>query len=227
MRFTDKSMEQHQLLIQWSEGQFTPLALSAATTSREKSRRSRGKESKMTSQNTIEENKRIVRAFIETAFNQHQADRAADYLTPDMQWHGGTLGTVEDRLGPPGPAQRRAGHHRGTGYRGRARGRRGNAQGRPPRDSRVGQTRPVGCGRRVPRGGRKDRRGVGGRRPACFRLRGWGLHSSLALLTAPNITAICTRSVMKRPTMRCQRLMRLLIIRQRVVLLLPVSPVGH
>ncbi len=97
MRFTDKSMEQHQLLIQWSEGQFTPLALSAATTSREKSRRSRGKESKMTSQNTIEENKRIVRAFIETAFNQHQADRAADYLTPDMQWHGGTLGTVESR----------------------------------------------------------------------------------------------------------------------------------
>src|SRR5260221_11405561 len=51
----------------------------------------------MTTQNAIEENKRIVRAFIETAFNQHQADRAADYLTPDMKWHGGTLGTVEGR----------------------------------------------------------------------------------------------------------------------------------
>src|SRR5258706_14166951 len=51
----------------------------------------------MTTQNTIEENKRIVRTFIETAFNQHQADRAADYLTPDMKWHGGTLGTVESR----------------------------------------------------------------------------------------------------------------------------------
>ncbi len=51
----------------------------------------------MTTQNTIEENKQIVRAFIETAFNQHQADRAADYLTPDMKWHGGTLGTVEGR----------------------------------------------------------------------------------------------------------------------------------
>ena len=49
----------------------------------------------MTTQNSIEENKRIVRAFIETAFNQHQADRAADYLTPDMKWHGGTLGTVD------------------------------------------------------------------------------------------------------------------------------------
>src|SRR5258708_19538877 len=51
----------------------------------------------MTTQNTIEENKRIVRAFIETAFNQHQVDQAADYLTPDMKWHGGTLGTVEGR----------------------------------------------------------------------------------------------------------------------------------
>src|SRR6476620_8969091 len=55
------------------------------------------KEKPMTTQNTIEENKRIVRALIETALNQHQADRAADYLTPDMKWHGGTLGTVEGR----------------------------------------------------------------------------------------------------------------------------------
>ena len=51
----------------------------------------------MTTQNTIEENKQIVRAFIEKAFNQHQPDQAADYLTPDMKWHGGTLGTVEGR----------------------------------------------------------------------------------------------------------------------------------
>src|SRR5205809_7869170 len=51
----------------------------------------------MTTQNTIEENKQIVRAFIETAFNQHQTDRVADYLTLDMKWHGGTLGTVEGR----------------------------------------------------------------------------------------------------------------------------------
>ena len=34
-RFTDKSMEQHQLLQQLSEGRFTPLALSAALMSRE------------------------------------------------------------------------------------------------------------------------------------------------------------------------------------------------
>jgi limonene-1,2-epoxide hydrolase len=51
----------------------------------------------MTTQSNLEENKRIVRAFIETAFNQHQADRAADYMTSDIKWHGGTLGTVEGR----------------------------------------------------------------------------------------------------------------------------------
>src|SRR2546429_9970887 len=34
-RFTGKRMEQHQLLIQRSEGRFTPLALSPAPTSRE------------------------------------------------------------------------------------------------------------------------------------------------------------------------------------------------
>ena len=51
----------------------------------------------MTAQNNLEENKQIVRAFIEAAFNQHQADRAADYLTSDVKWHGGTLGTVEGR----------------------------------------------------------------------------------------------------------------------------------
>ena len=50
-----------------------------------------------TSASTLEENKRIVRAFIETAFNQHQADRAAEYMTSDIKWHGGTLGTVEGR----------------------------------------------------------------------------------------------------------------------------------
>src|SRR5258708_36987442 len=55
------------------------------------------KEGEMTTQNNLEENKRIVRAFIETAFNQHQTDRVGDHLTSDMKWHGGTLGTVEGR----------------------------------------------------------------------------------------------------------------------------------
>jgi steroid delta-isomerase-like uncharacterized protein len=56
-----------------------------------------GKDGEMTSPQELEENKRIVRAFIETAFNQHEADKAAASLTPDMKWHGGTLGTVEGR----------------------------------------------------------------------------------------------------------------------------------
>jgi steroid delta-isomerase-like uncharacterized protein len=54
-------------------------------------------EGDVTTQNNLEENKRIVRAFIETAFNKHQADRAADFMTSDIKWHGGTLGTVEGR----------------------------------------------------------------------------------------------------------------------------------
>src|SRR2546426_12669183 len=54
-------------------------------------------EGEMTAQNNLEENKRIVRAFIEAAFNQDQANRAADYLTSDVKWHGGTLGTVDGR----------------------------------------------------------------------------------------------------------------------------------
>lgn len=56
-----------------------------------------GRDGEMTSPQELEENKRIVREFIETAFNQHQADKAAASLTPDMRWHGGTLGTVEGR----------------------------------------------------------------------------------------------------------------------------------
>ena len=51
----------------------------------------------MSAQNNPEENKRIVRAFIEAAFNQHEAGRAAEYMTSDIRWHGGTLGTVEGR----------------------------------------------------------------------------------------------------------------------------------
>src|SRR5258707_14205947 len=55
------------------------------------------KGAEMTSQNNLDENKRIVRAFIEAAFNQHKPDRAADYMTSDIKWHGGTLGTVDGR----------------------------------------------------------------------------------------------------------------------------------
>src|ERR1700758_3903091 len=54
-------------------------------------------EGNMAAQTNLEENKRIVRAFIDAAFNRHQADKAAELMTPDIKWHGGTLGTVEGR----------------------------------------------------------------------------------------------------------------------------------
>ena len=51
----------------------------------------------MANQSNLEENKQIVRAFINAAFNEHRADKAADFMAPDIKWHGGTLGTVEGR----------------------------------------------------------------------------------------------------------------------------------
>jgi steroid delta-isomerase-like uncharacterized protein len=56
-----------------------------------------GKGQQMDKQSNLERNKQIVRAFIEAAFNEHRPDKAADYMTPDIKWHGGTLGTVEGR----------------------------------------------------------------------------------------------------------------------------------
>lgn len=51
----------------------------------------------MTVATSLEDNKRIVREFIDAAFNQHKPDRAAEYMTADVTWHGGTLGTVQGR----------------------------------------------------------------------------------------------------------------------------------
>jgi len=51
----------------------------------------------MAAQSNLDDNKRIVRAFIDAAFNQHEADKAAEYMTTDIKWHGGTLGTVDGR----------------------------------------------------------------------------------------------------------------------------------
>jgi steroid delta-isomerase-like uncharacterized protein len=55
------------------------------------------KDEEMTNPSNLEDNKRIVRAFIDAAFNEHRTDKAADFMTPDIKWHGGTLGTVEGR----------------------------------------------------------------------------------------------------------------------------------
>src|SRR4029079_19453278 len=39
-------------------------------------------------------NERVVEAFLQDVINEHHGDHAASYLNPDMQWSGGTVGTV-------------------------------------------------------------------------------------------------------------------------------------
>ena len=39
-------------------------------------------------------NERVVEAFLQDVINGHNGDHAASYLNPDMQWSGGTVGTV-------------------------------------------------------------------------------------------------------------------------------------
>jgi hypothetical protein len=36
-----------------------------------------------------------VRAYTRTVFNEHQTDRASEFLAPEVKWPGGTLGTVD------------------------------------------------------------------------------------------------------------------------------------
>ena len=39
-------------------------------------------------------NREFVEEFIRRVFNEHNADATPDYFSPDVQWHGGTLGTI-------------------------------------------------------------------------------------------------------------------------------------
>jgi predicted ester cyclase len=39
--------------------------------------------------------KELVEEFIRRVFNEHNAAATPDYFSPDVQWHGGTLGTIE------------------------------------------------------------------------------------------------------------------------------------
>ena len=43
----------------------------------------------------LEANKELVRAYTRTVFNEHQTDRASEFLAPEVKWHGGTPGTVD------------------------------------------------------------------------------------------------------------------------------------
>jgi hypothetical protein len=49
----------------------------------------------MENQATITANKKFVQQFIDRVFNEHNAGATRDYFSPDVKWHGGTLGTIE------------------------------------------------------------------------------------------------------------------------------------
>jgi predicted ester cyclase len=40
-------------------------------------------------------NVELVREYTQRVFNAHNPELASQYVTPDVKWHGGTLGTVE------------------------------------------------------------------------------------------------------------------------------------
>ena len=46
---------------------------------------------------TVAASEREVRAFLRNVIDEHHGDRAGRYLTRDMEWHGGTVGTVKGR----------------------------------------------------------------------------------------------------------------------------------
>jgi predicted SnoaL-like aldol condensation-catalyzing enzyme len=39
-------------------------------------------------------NRELVEDFIRRVFNEHNAEATGDYFSSDVQWHGGTLGTL-------------------------------------------------------------------------------------------------------------------------------------
>ena len=52
------------------------------------------KEEAMPSSDQLEANKKLARDYIEQVFNQHNPAAAADFVTPDVVWHGGSLGDI-------------------------------------------------------------------------------------------------------------------------------------
>src|ERR1700727_3074615 len=46
---------------------------------------------------TVAANECEVEAFLREVIDEHHGDHAGRYLTQDMQWHGGTVGTVKGR----------------------------------------------------------------------------------------------------------------------------------
>jgi predicted ester cyclase len=44
---------------------------------------------------TAQTNLMLAREYLDRVFNAHRPELAAEYLTPNVKWHGGTLGTIE------------------------------------------------------------------------------------------------------------------------------------
>jgi hypothetical protein len=62
------------------------------------------KEEGMSSTEQIEAKKKLAREYMEQVFNQHKPGKAADFTTPDVVWHGGSLGDVAGVEGVAGRA---------------------------------------------------------------------------------------------------------------------------
>jgi steroid delta-isomerase-like uncharacterized protein len=43
---------------------------------------------------SVEQRVAVARDFVSVVFNGHDPERAEEYFTPDVVWHGGSLGTV-------------------------------------------------------------------------------------------------------------------------------------
>ena len=51
---------------------------------------------------SVRANERVVESFLQDVINEHHGDHVARYLTPDMSWYGGTVGTVAGRANVAG-----------------------------------------------------------------------------------------------------------------------------
>jgi predicted ester cyclase len=51
---------------------------------------------------SVKANEHVVEAFLQDVVNEHNGGAAAGFLTPDMQWYGGTVGLVSGRANVAG-----------------------------------------------------------------------------------------------------------------------------
>jgi predicted ester cyclase len=51
---------------------------------------------------SVRANERVVEAFLQDVVNEHNGGDAANFLTPDAQWYGGTVGLVSGRANVAG-----------------------------------------------------------------------------------------------------------------------------